>query len=151
MFDTVIHLPEFSLNGKSLSGALPLSALPRLRQQLPRQSEAAAVTYHINGGTAPARHLYLSVTLSLSLSLVCQRCLEPFDYPLHIAQRFWTPGGALPAAAQRDGGGVEDCGEELENGAFPLKDFLTDEILLSLPAAPAHDLSACAAARHIVH
>ena len=95
--------------------------------------------YRLSGGRGDDGCLFLKVALSARLPLVCTRCLEAFEYSLATEQRFWVRGGAEPATGA-------DIGEELEAGEIPLADFLTDELLLSLPAAQMHAPSACRAA-----
>lgn len=135
MSDVVIRLPAFSANGETLSGTLPLATLPRLCRQLPA-APAGAVTYHLAGSCDANGCLFLAVEWSAQLPLQCRRCLEVFAHPLTVRQRFWIAGSTPPAEDA-------EAGEELEAGEFPLEEFLTDEMLLSLPLAPVHAPSAC--------
>lgn len=134
-----LRLPDFSLGGETLSGELPLASLQRFCHQLPAvPASGVMLGYRLAGGCDDNGCLFLKAALSVRLPLVCTRCMEAFDYPLATEQRFWLRGGALPAPG-------EDIGEELENGDLSLVEFLTDELLLSLPAAPAHERTACRA------
>lgn len=139
MSDAAIRLPDFSLDGKILAGELPLVSLPRFCRQLPgAPGPGVMLGYRLSGGCGDDGCLFLKVALSVQLPLVCTRCLEAFEYSLATEQRFWVRGGAEPAAGA-------DIGEELEAGEMSLAEFLTDELLLSLPAAPMHAPSACRA------
>ncbi|HEX7027795.1 MAG TPA: YceD family protein [Gammaproteobacteria bacterium] len=79
--------------------------------------------------------------LKTELQLICQRCLRslawPLDVPLHLAvcgneRDFATlPAGYEPLEVDEDGG-------------ITTRQFVEDEVIIRLPAAPAHaDISQC--------
>lgn len=144
MSDAVLSLPRFSFDGQRLAGAMPLFALARVCCRLADKPDGV-LTYQLQGGKDAAGCLFLTVQLSARLPLVCQRCLEAFTYPLTVNRRFWLRGAALPRGA------AETIGEELEGGEMPLREFLSDELLLSLPAAPHHKPADCRASGYLTH
>jgi uncharacterized protein len=121
---------------------MPLSSLPRLADMLLDHSgwldcELRGFQEQDDGGV---RHgLQLSVTGSLVMK--CQRCLEQVTIPCVIDARLWlVPPGAVSAGDEADL--VE--GELDEFDAIPatrdmsVRELFEDEILLALPLVPRH-------------
>ncbi len=133
---------DLAARGESLAGQIDATRRDRLVDRLAPKTVAAPISWQIVGGHDSGGRPMLTVSLDGSLPLVCQRCLQPFD--LHVAQQTQL----LLARAEAE---LEplDAGEaEVVLAAEPL-DALTlieDEILLSLPFAPAHAAGQCASA-----
>lgn len=146
-----IRLPAFAQNGETLSGEMSSAELVRGRPEMKEvfRDSCGTLVYRLVGGTDAAGGLFLAVELSARVWLECRRCLERFEYPLTVSRRFWVRGGAVPARGAGGEAFGEAFDEELEGGEMALADFLGDELLLSLPAAPAHPRDACAAATFI--
>ncbi len=132
----VLRLAE---TGRTLRGSLPLSVLPRLAPVL--HSRAGEVSVEITGDKE-GRLRTLRGRLATTLTLVCQRCLEPVVVPVDVALCI----GLVTTEAQ-----VEQLPAELEpllvtESTLRLGDVVEDELMLALPIAALHpEGSACAA------
>lgn len=121
--------------GGSLRGDLPLATLTRLLDLL--TDSAGSLAYRIDGSLGPRNRSQLALKVDGVVSLCCQRCLEPLEYPLHLC--------SLLEFVDSES---ELTQEELEDDS---RDFLPaqkeldvvvlieDEILLALPVAPRHE------------
>ncbi len=89
-------------------------------------------------GRAPVVHLALATTLRLR----CQRCLEPFGWPVDTDVRLKWVGG--PLEAERLDPGFEPLLLP-EGGLVNPRDLIEDELLLAVPQVPRHPFGTCRA------
>jgi uncharacterized protein len=79
------------------------------------------------------------------LALVCQRCLEPMEWPLQLslALAFLRP--------NEDEAGIPGPYEPYVVDILPVRlaDMIEDEIILALPSIPRHELAQCPAGKWI--
>jgi uncharacterized protein len=77
---------------------------------------------------------YLAGTVQGKLVLLCQRCLEPMEYPLDVTFRLGL------VHSQEQSQGLSDRYEPLLITGEPasLAEIITDEVLLALPIVPLH-------------
>ena len=122
-----------------LEGEIDLMRRPRLADRLAPATLATPIAWNIAGGHDAMGRPTLSVAIEGRVPVVCQRCLQSFDFP--VAQRT-----ELLLAREEAELEALDAGEsEVVLAAAPL-DALTlveDEILLSLPFAPSHADGQC--------
>jgi len=111
-------------------GRTTVRSLSRLRESL--ASHEGDIDYRLSFGRDDLGIAYLDLELVGQLRLVCQRTLEPFDWPLRLSQRMGlirdeTGESALPEGYEplmhRDG------------EIFPAE-VIEDEVLLALPLIP---------------
>jgi len=76
--------------------------------------------------------------------LQCQRCLNGLDYAVQLDTRLLLRDQASMDAL-RDNDGEEEFDSILADAHLNVLDLLEEEILLSLPIAPKHELGACQA------
>lgn len=136
-----LDMAVFAAEGAELAGRWPGIELTRLAesQAVPQDQPPAEVTWTARGerravaGGAP--ETWLTLTASTSVWLTCQRCLQPFESPLTVAQR---------VRFVRDEAEAETLDAELEDDvlALPrwldLRSLVEDELLLGLPIVPRH-------------
>jgi uncharacterized protein len=116
---------------RSFEGTLPTAALPRLREAL--ASADGLVRFELDFGRDNLGTDYIDVRAQASLTLTCQRTLEPFALPVTVHTRL----GLI--RAERDEAGLPpDCEPLLvaEDGRLKLADVIEDELLLALPLVP---------------
>lgn len=82
----------------------------------------------------------ITVDAKVNVSLTCQRCGKPFEYSVHIKNKFSpvkndTQAEALPEEYEPQ--------ELNEFGEVDLLAMVEDEIILSLPIAPVHEMKHC--------
>ena len=135
---TVIDSLEFARIGQELRGSLAVPGMKRLLECL---AEAPGeVEFMVKGGHDPRRRPTLSVDISGTLRLQCQRCLGALDYPLRLSNTLRLVSAGETAAGDLD----EEDAEWIEASAeLDVAALVEDEILLSLPYAPRHEEGQC--------
>ena len=127
---------DFGLARERCDGALPVTAMPRL---VPECVDASGtMLWSLTGGTHASGHPQLALTVSGAVQLVCQRCMQPFEY--------WIDANSVLVLA-RDDVQADQIEEMLDDdsldvivgsAALNVMDLIEDETLLALPQAPKH-------------
>ena len=128
---------RFADNQSRLQGSLPIKNMPRLLASLASDEGEAEV--NIRFGVDEQGIRYLKGHLAAHLTVQCQRCMESYiyeiigDFKLGILQReeeaISLPESYDPLVIQ---------GAELF-----ISDVIEDELIVSLPIVPMHELSQC--------
>lgn len=116
----------------TVTGSVPLSRMRRLVEMAGLQPYEASATLRLY--RREDKRAWLEGTLSAVLTLQCQRCLAPFEYPIVRQFELVLVQSDLEAArlqAQAEPLWVED-------GWVYVEALLEDELLLSLPLAARH-------------
>lgn len=130
--------------GDSFEGDWPLAAMPRLKESaheasLPGPDER--VRWQARCESRPVRaadpQVWLHLDADTAMSLVCQRCLQPVRAELHAQRSFLFVRGE-DAAAQLDADSEDDV--LALTRTLDLIELVEDELLLSLPLVPRHDV-----------
>jgi uncharacterized protein len=124
--------------GRVLRGRVELARLVRALPQLESPDGELEVSLELGRDEDGTRYLVGSV--QGKLVLLCQRCLEPMEYPLDVTFRL----GLVHSQEQIQG--LSDRYEPLLLASEPasLAEVLTDEVLLALPIVPLHSgVSTC--------
>ena len=112
-------------------GTLPIAAMSRLREAL--AGTDGVVHFELDFGRDSLGTDYVHVRAQASLTLTCQRTLEPFVLPVEVDTRL----GLIKS--ERDEAGLPpDCEPLLvpEDGRLNPADVIEDELLLVLPLVP---------------
>lgn len=123
-----------------LDGALPVAALSRLAAASHRASGLASAA--LSAGIDANGVRFIEGVVRAEVELVCQRCLEPFRWPLEAAVRLGL------ARDEAEAGRLQEPYEPLlvPEGVVRVADLIEDELLLALPQIPRHaDQAECAA------
>ena len=102
----------------------------------------APIAWSITGTTDALGRPAIAIELAGTVPMECQRCLEPMQWP--VAQKTVT----LLARSEAEADALDaECEGEVLNASSPLDALalVEDELLLSLPYAPAHGMGECAA------
>jgi len=116
---------------RSFEGTLPIAAMPRLCGAL--AGTDGVVQFELDFGSDSMGTNYVDVRAQASLTLVCQRTLEPFVLPVTVNTRL----GLIKL--ERDEAGLPpDCEPLLvaQDGRLNPADVIEDELLLVLPLIP---------------
>jgi uncharacterized protein len=116
---------------RSFEGTLPIAVMSRLCEVL--ASADGVVRYELDFGRDGFGTDYVDVRAQASLTLICQRTLEPFVLPVVVDTRL----GLIKQ--ERDEAGLPpDCEPLLvaEDGRLNPADVIEDELLLVLPLVP---------------
>jgi len=117
----------------SIAGRFDAASLPRAADQVAPEGGPAEVAWRISGIIDPSGRPALEVRVDGTVPLVCQRCLQPFGWP--VAQQTTV----LLARDERE---LETLDAEDEHevilAAAPLDaaTLAEDELLLTLPFVP---------------
>ncbi|MBC7944968.1 MAG: DUF177 domain-containing protein [Burkholderiales bacterium] len=144
MLTQTLSALAFATSGQNLRGSIEVSALHRLHDQLHLHDQShdhvGSVAYSITGSCIDGKP-NLNVSVAGTLSLRCERCLEPFAYTIAISSNLAPVQDALPDLMDEDDD-VESIPAE-EN--IDVIAFIEEEILLSLPISPRHETNICSA------
>ncbi len=126
--------------GRTLRGRLPLAALTRLAPTL--HTDEGTVAIEISGGKE-GRVCSLRGRIATTLTLVCQRCLEPMSVPIDVSFQL----GLVTSAAQ-----AERLPAELEpllvmESTPRLAEIIETELMLALPIVALHSEGGACAVR----
>jgi uncharacterized protein len=116
---------------RSFEGTLPIATMSRLCEVL--ASTDGLLQFELDFGRDELGISYVDVRARASLTLVCQRTLEPFVLPVAVDTRL----GLI--RQERDEAGLPpDCEPLLvaEDGRLNPADVVEDELLLALPLIP---------------
>lgn len=140
-----LDVQAFALAGASLSATDSLSKYERLTHEgLAPDADSAAnstVSWSAHGEWrekhGEASQAWLHVTAEACVPLTCQRCLTRMDADLHADRWFRFVADEDTAEAQDD-----DAEEDLlvTSHTFDLPALVEDELLMSLPMVPVHDV-----------
>ncbi|SNS74820.1 uncharacterized protein SAMN06265795_10629 [Noviherbaspirillum humi] len=133
----VIDAFEFCRVRERREGELAVADLPRLGQE--SVSGFGSVKWQLAGGSDKQGHSQLTLSVSGSVRLICQRCLTPFEFPFETASVLIlaeTEGVADELDAQLEDESVEVI---VGSRSFNIRDLIEDEALLALPLSPKHE------------
>ena len=134
----VIDTLEFAREGRSVSGTVPVSSLPRLLELLGRSD--GLLECELRGRREDGRN-WLALSIRGQFDLVCQRCLGPMPFVLETDNELQViaPGEAWPDEALEDGALSLGADAIAAETAQAVLDLVEDEVLLALPVAPKHE------------
>ena len=139
---------EFARSGRQAAGGLRVSQLPRLSNEVPADARDrdTAFTWQAEGSTQPelqddgsdAAQPYLRLAVHGSAWLECQRCLAPYEQAFDVDATYRLVATEEEAEAYP----VDDDELDVIVGSrqFDLVDLIEEELLLSLPLVPKHDV-----------
>lgn len=123
---------EFARTGEDARGELPLSSLRRIDSPSRDGSLGWSARGSMTGRHGAPR---LDLAVDGTVTLTCQRCLQPMQQPVAIRARFLI-------AADEDAADAMDQDDEFDvvvaQPGFDLDELIEDEVILALPSAPRH-------------
>lgn len=128
----VVDPVAFSEKGRRLAGSIPVSRLDRLEGLVLDPSGQVEVELVFSkSGRIPV----VEGTVKAQLTLECQCCLSPIDWPVesHLNLGIVSSVDAAVALPERLEALMVDPGAEVA-----LADIVQDELLLAIPAVPQH-------------
>src|ERR1700730_4215699 len=137
---------KLSASGESLTGEVDAAELPRVADRLATDAGAAKLAWRLVGCRDGQGRPALTVTVAVSVPLVCQRCLQPFvaivdqNTELLLAR----------SEAELTRLDAEEIEVVLATQRLDALTLVEDELLLSLPFSPRHPDGECAAASPMV-
>lgn len=140
-----VQLAEYAARGADISTSLPAAELPRLAAMLAPGGEVGdgelEVQFEFRQG--PEGFPEVRIQMTGQLHLVCQRCLMAVPWEL-AADVMLT---VVSSDAAADGLSSPFDSVVLKDGVLDLPEVIEDEIIASLPLAPAHPAEQACRAR----
>ena len=129
-----LKLIKFAKKNLSVTDELSIIDLPRINGIAHNKSDKIKVNYsfYVENNTTPC----LDGEISLNIYLTCQRCLEELPFSLDLS---------FSMAFVKNENQAEELSKHLEIYLFEeeelsIIDLISDEILLSIPMVPKHNL-----------
>lgn len=133
----VIDNLEFAASADTLHGTIAAENLRRVPDLI--DVSGNKIAYSLMGRVSAEGKPLLALTISGALHLKCQRCLDQLVYKLDIDTALEIGG---PHAAEADDG-LEGRDQIPAQPAMDVLSLVEDEILLSLPISPRHEMGEC--------
>jgi uncharacterized protein len=143
-----LDIYEFAQSGRQAAGALRIAQLPRMLNEVPADAPErdTVFTWQGEGSTQPelqddgtdAPQPYLRLAVHGSAWLMCQRCLSPYSQHLDVDATYRI----VDTEEEADEFPLDDDEVDVIVGSrqFDLVDLIEEELLLSLPLVPKHDV-----------
>ena len=136
-----LDIKAFVQAGARLSGHDSLLKYKRLAQEAKGLHPDLYVDWQATGELravpGEASQPWLQLQAKTAFPMACQRCLGPLDVPLEVERSFRFVADEATAEALDDG--VEEDLLALSR-EFDLRELIEDELLMSLPVVPRHDV-----------
>ncbi len=138
MNDTIVDAFEFCRLGEQRSGVTPVAALARVRAEA--ADAGGEIRWSFSGGRHSKGFPQLVMQVEGDVGLICQRCLSPFRHP--VASEMALVLGRSEADADEVEESLDDESIDVIVGstAQDLVQLVEDEVLLSLPQSPRHEI-----------
>ena len=120
-----------------LDGHLPLCTMKRLREII--HEDSGTIEYHLQLGKDDLEIPYIKGNFKVTLKLICQRCLNPFNLDLNGEVNI----GLAMSETEVDMLPGEYEPMLLTADQISLSTLIEDEVLLGIPMAPAHEDGSC--------
>jgi uncharacterized protein len=143
-----LDIYEFAKSGRQAAGALRVSQMPRMLAEVPADvpDRDTVFTWQAEGSTQPelqddgteAPQPYMRLAVHGSVWLMCQRCLTPYSQHLDVDATYRI----VATEEEADEFPLDDDEIEVIVGSrqFNLVDLIEEELLLSLPLVPKHNV-----------
>jgi len=136
---------EFARQGKRLQGEIAVAGLDSLQEHL--HANSGTLQYTLIGKSGENGKPRLVLAVSGELILVCQRCLGPMVFPLAIESTLEPVKGGESFLPLEDEDDLIDTIPA--DAAMDVRALIEEEVVLSLPIAPVHDMEECTAAERM--
>ncbi|WP_118180718.1 DUF177 domain-containing protein [Paraburkholderia phosphatilytica] len=143
-----IDLFEFARTGRQAAGAVRVSQLPRMLNEVPADApdRDTTFTWQAEGSTQPelqddgteGPQPYLRLALHGSAWLECQRCLSPYLQAFDVDAVYRIVN--TEAEAEEFPLDEDEVDVIVGSKQFDLVDLIEEELLLALPLVPKHDV-----------
>lgn len=131
-----LDVEELASQGVTLAGFVDPVSMPRLLEVI--ASKPSSIAYRITFSRDVSGRAAMSGRAEGVLSLVCQRCLENFEW------KFDTRFESSVVGHEREESRGSDA-VVCSDGRIELNSVVEDELLLALPTAPVHAFGTCQA------
>jgi len=143
-----LDIYEFAQSGRQAAGAVRVSQLPRMLNEVPAEAPErdTAFTWQAEGATQPelqddgteGPQPYLRLAIHGAAWLECQRCMTPYSQAFNVDATYRI----VNTEAEAEEFPLDEDEVEVIVGSrqFDLIDLIEEELLLSLPLVPKHEV-----------
>ena len=143
-----LDLFEFARSGRQAAGLVRVSQLPRMLNEVPAEApeRESAFTWQAEGTTQPelqddgteGPQPYLRLAIHGAAWLECQRCLAPYKQAFNVDATYRI----VNTEAEAEEFPLDEDEVDVIVGSthFDLIDLIEEDLLLSLPLVPKHDV-----------
>jgi uncharacterized protein len=143
-----LDLFEFARSGRQAAGVVRVSQLPRMLNEVPAEApdRDTGFTWQAEGSTQPelqddgteGPQPYLRLAIHGAAWLECQRCMTPYSQAFNVDATYRI----VSTEAEAEEFPLDDDEVEVIVGSrqFDLVDLIEEELLLSLPLVPKHNV-----------
>jgi len=135
----VLDVKKFCHAREQLTQLFSVSAMARVQELCNTRADNVEATLEMEGDLDYQGLLVLKGRVTASLPLICQRCMKPVQY--RISSKFLVSPVADEAQAKMLPRDYEPL--FLTHDELDLARLVEDEIILSIPVTPMHDINAC--------
>jgi uncharacterized protein len=143
-----LDLFEFARSGRQAAGTVRVSQLPRMLNEVPKEApdRDTAFTWQAEGTTQPelqddgteGPQPYLRLAIHGAAWLECQRCLSPYEQAFNVDATYRIVN--TEEEAEEFPLDEDEVDVIVGSRQFDLVDLIEEELLLSLPLVPKHDV-----------
>jgi uncharacterized protein len=143
-----LDLFEFARSGRQAAGTVRVSQLPRMLNEVPAEApdRDSAFTWQAEGTTQPelqddgteGPQPYLRLAIHGSAWVECQRCLTPYTQAFNVDAIYRIVN--TEAEAEEFPLDEDEVDVIVGSSHFDLIDLIEEELLLSLPLVPKHEV-----------
>jgi len=123
--------------GRQLSGHFSLAQFTRLLKGMPERQTGSEVSWSLEGRTTAAGESLVELDVQATLTLECQRCLQPFDRVVQVHDVLQVV--ASEDEIKNDDLEIDDLEQVVGSEHFDLLALLEDELILEVPYIPRHE------------
>jgi uncharacterized protein len=127
----VIDGLQFARSGQERRGVVGMERLPRLMQL---QGSTEGLEYDLRGGRAGDGKPCLRLSVRGTVTLLCQRCLDPIPVPIAVDAEL-----QLAESAREISEADDEIDRVLASRNMDVAGLVEDEVILALPMAARHD------------
>lgn len=140
-----MNIDTFALarTGASRQGDVSLSGFERLLNDLPEQVEGSRVTWEVVGTSDSSGRLFMRLQVQAVMAMVCQRCMEPFDYPVQVDTKLEVVQSESELTDENDTDAAldDDTPDQIVGShRFDILELVEDELIMAVPYVPRHDV-----------
>lgn len=134
----IIDAFEFCRLSEQRKETTAVAELPRLSVE--SHGAVGSVSWELHGGLGPHARPQLSLSVAAGVQLICQRCLQPFEFELESSAHLVLAKDEESADQLDELLVDEEVDVIVGSSALNVVDLIEDEVLLALPISPRHDV-----------
>lgn len=134
----VIDAFEFCRSNGHREGVTPVAEMSRLNKDCADHS--GEIAWRVDGTTSKQGYPQITLSVSGTVQLVCQRCLTPYAFEMDSSTVLMLGKDDEHADEIEELLGDESIDVIVGSRSCDIRDLIEDEALLALPQVPKHDV-----------